>query len=587
MSEYLPLTDDAIKRLVGDTIFNRGVTYFRNGAVLRVVRRGPIVSAEVEGSEDEPYAVQVTLDEQGVANSDCTCPYDDTCKHIVAVLLTLLHRPEVVEDRPPLDQLLAPLDREQLTVLLRQLALRPGIADAVDDLLATPLPAASGSARAPVVRHITLSPDAARRQMQRLLNRDMYDDYGGMVAADDIERILAHVQALIEAGDGHAALALLEPAAEEFFAHWYEVEEECELSDLIPEIGETLAEALLTVNLPLQQRSVWLHTLGDWYDAAAEYGADDGLAVALAAAEQGWDYAPLRQVLAGQIGPSGAWNGPAPFYADTLARVRLRILDRQARTAEYLRLAEAEGLVVEYATMLARTGRVDAAVAVAFAEFDTGDEALTLARLLYEQGAVAAALAVAESGLTINEPTGPLAAWLTDLAQAQGRGELALRAARQAFRAHPSLEGYRKAQQLAGDAWPKVRHELLAALRAANNWQHAGGKVAVLLSEGLLDDAIAVVEQGSSGGEVLAKVMDAARTERPDWVIARATRAAEAIMDAGKADRYGEAIGWLRRARNSYLAADRADEWLDYLRGVRHAHGRKYKLMGMLPQLDR
>src|SRR5262249_55687917 len=87
--------------------FRRGEEYEQAGAVLRLVRRGDMLEAEVEGSAPEPYRARVILDAAGFVAADCTCPYDwgGWCKHLVAALLASLHRPDLIEGRPPLDHL--------------------------------------------------------------------------------------------------------------------------------------------------------------------------------------------------------------------------------------------------------------------------------------------------------------------------------------------------------------------------------------------------------------------------------------------------------------------------------------------------
>lgn len=110
--------------------------------------------------------------------------------------------------------------------------------------------------------------------------------------------------------------------------------------------------------------------------------------------------------------------------------------------------------------------------------------------------------------------------------------------------------------------------------------------VDIWLHEGLLDDAIATVEQRASYAD-LERVTDAVVAHRPDWVIQSARQQAERIMDAGPAKYYHHAVGWLERARADYRAAGREDEWRAYLRDIRTQHGRKYKLMGLLEGFDR
>ena len=72
---------------------------------------------------------------QGETTADCTCAYSygGWCKHIVATLLTVLHRPESIEVHTPLLELLGPLDRETLQALLLRLAEHdPSFADRVE-----------------------------------------------------------------------------------------------------------------------------------------------------------------------------------------------------------------------------------------------------------------------------------------------------------------------------------------------------------------------------------------------------------------------------------------------------------------------
>src|SRR5687768_8337651 len=118
------LTVAAIRQLASPDVFERGEEYYDGGAVLALVRRGDVLQAEVEGSSYAPYQVHVTFGPGGIIAENCTCLYDwgGACKHVVATLLAYLHAPERVEERPPLAQLLAELDRDQLQTVLLALA---------------------------------------------------------------------------------------------------------------------------------------------------------------------------------------------------------------------------------------------------------------------------------------------------------------------------------------------------------------------------------------------------------------------------------------------------------------------------------
>jgi len=55
------LNEDLIRTLVGDQNFDLGLSYYRQGAVRDTFHQGDILSAAVEGSQYEPYTVQVIL----------------------------------------------------------------------------------------------------------------------------------------------------------------------------------------------------------------------------------------------------------------------------------------------------------------------------------------------------------------------------------------------------------------------------------------------------------------------------------------------------------------------------------------------
>ena len=77
MSQTISLSEADIRALANSQSFDRGYIYYNNGYVLDLIRRGDLITAEVEGSQYEPYQIQVSLDESGhIETTYCTCPYD-------------------------------------------------------------------------------------------------------------------------------------------------------------------------------------------------------------------------------------------------------------------------------------------------------------------------------------------------------------------------------------------------------------------------------------------------------------------------------------------------------------------------------
>jgi len=571
--------------------FQRGQDYCHQGYVISLVQRGDVLQAKVEGGQYQPYRVRVDFDKGGIIGASCTCPYNwgGWCKHIVAALLVCLHEPETIERHPEFKDLLAGLNREQLQGLLLHLAERdPDLVDEIEAQVALYQPAQEAEPRP---RRATVDPQPIRRAVNAILHSldrmrasEAYWQVDGVV--DEVRQMLGQVQEFSDAGDGRNALVILEAITDEYVAGWFYLDDsDGYAGEFFEELGEAWLEAALSADLSAAERKQWAQKLTRWQSEIGDYGIDDVFEAAQAALLQGWDYPPLQRVLQGEITVQGAWEGGTPWHADKLALARLRVLEREGRHQEYLNLAQAEGQIEQYVTMLARLGRVQEAVDEGLQYLSAPDQVLALGKVLREQEEPAAALRVAEHGLTLDGSKGPLATWLCDLASVMGETERALKAARVAFQSAPSLSAYMRVQELAGGRWSEIREELLDHLRRVQSF-YSGAQVDVFLHEGLLDDAIAAVEKWASYDQ-LERVMDAVIEHRPEWVIQAARRQAERIIELGKAKYYHHAVNWLDRARKAYQSAGREDEWQAYLREIRTRHGRKYKLMGMLERFER
>ncbi len=602
-----PLSESQIRQHASAESFARGISYYQRGAVGPLTLRGDLLQAEVEGSEYEPYRVTVSLDTGGVRAADCTCPYDwgGWCKHIVAILLAYVHAaPDEVEVRPPLADLLAGLDRGQLEALLLHLAAQDSnLAERIDALIAAPPPATDSpsilSTSAGTRRRTAVDATSFRQQIRRIFRAERPDDYMAYASIlANMEPLIAQIRSFLD-DDAQSALPLLETLTEEYGDSWVDYDDsDGELGGFFDELGTLWAEALLGTNPKQAELKRWRERLEGWAAAAEEYGCE-GLNIALQAADEGWSAPWVDAAILGEVLPgTRRING----YADELLAIRLQILERSGRIQEALNLAAAAGMHREQSLLLLRLGRVAEAVELGRGQFSAAEEAFALAQALREHGDLERALMIGEHGLSLGgarpsiygqeQARARLAAWLVDLAEGQGRVDLALRAGAEALKLAPELGLYRRLAELAGahpelveGGWPTLREWLLAALRANKSWM-ASGRIDIFLHEGLIDDAIAVLGDYPGGGD-LARVMDAATATRPDWVITAATASAAAIIDAGKAQYYDSAIDWLRRARATYQAAGRPQEWQTYLQGLRAQHGRKYKLMGLLDQLER
>jgi len=434
------LTEALIRSLTSAQTFSRGEQYYDSGAVSDLSRRGGTLRTQVAGSQYEPYQVTVELDAGGVIDATCTCPYDfgDYCKHIVAVLLAYVRQPDRMAERRPVIELLTGLHRDELLDLLTKLlSAHAHLADWVEAQLsarAASKPSMGAVKSRPRTRPIDPAP--FRRQAQNILGglghmRPSHAYWATSGTVDEIRNLLKQVQPFIEAGDGRNALLILEAITGVYVDRWTEFDDsDGELGGLFTDLCPLFAEALLSADLSAEERRGWAEKLTVWQGEVEDYGIDEGFDVAIAAAVQGWDYAPLQQAMQGHITEKGGWEGEVPWYADELAVARLNVLERQGKTIEYLNLAEAEGQTDKYLTMLVKLGRGEKAIEYGLNYLATPDEALTLARSLRKHGLPLDALRIAEHGLTLEGETRTLARWLRGLASELDQPEVALKAAR-------------------------------------------------------------------------------------------------------------------------------------------------------------
>ena len=588
------ITDSLIRQHCTAESFQRGEDYYANGAVGSIIRRGDQLQAEVEGSQFEPYQVQIDLDEAGVRAVSCSCPYsyDGWCKHIVAVLLAVAEPSTSIEERRPIAELLAPLSAEQLRTLLHKLADQdPSLVAAIENqvslLQQKPAPAAVAEAPAPKRRTAIDAKDIQRQVRSALHGGDYryssrdYQEYFGNIFGG-LHSILKMAADYVESGDYQAALDVLEALTDEYVRGQETLmDEDGYASAFFDDIEQVWIAVLLSAELSEEEREQWSARLDDWAAEVEQYGMDDALWSASAAATQGWDEPHVQRVLQGDL--SAVADAPE-IFDEKLTTARLAILERNGRHEEYLNLARATGHASEAAAVLLNLGRIAEAVRCGLTAFRSASEAFTLAKALRERGELDLALQFGEHGLTLDRPRAPLASWLCDLASGLGQTERALTAAVVAFDDAPDLATYQRVEQLAGERWPAYRERALESLRKRQSYD-LRGTVDIFLHEGLIDDAIAAV-RGYAGYDVLEQVVRAAIDSRPDWVIQACRRQAEPIMNEARAKYYENAARWLGYARKAYLASGRTSEWRTYIGELVAAHARKYKLRPLLEELQ-
>lgn len=252
--EKLPhLTEAQIRKLASGPSFERGETYYHDGAILEPVRQARDLRAQCEGSGYEPYQVSATLNKGGIAETSCTCPYDygGSCKHIVALLLAYVHEPQTFRSIPPLTTLLAGRSQEELINLIGEMIKHePELLSVVELSVATEQ-ATQGN---------PLDVAAYRRQTRRALRHESEH-----VVEKELRALRELAGRSAKVGDwlnaGAIYHAVLDEAVRRYDDMLREIDEDGGIASMIDEFALGLTQCLKKSKADAGTRQAWLEAL--------------------------------------------------------------------------------------------------------------------------------------------------------------------------------------------------------------------------------------------------------------------------------------------------------------------------------------
>jgi uncharacterized Zn finger protein len=506
------------------------------------------------------------------------------------LLLAYAQRPKQFAVRQEPAELLADLSRERLLALLTKLLReQPDLYEWVEAALA--LPTASDKAKPTTAKRKQLDTAVYQRRVRAVMHSldhmrmsEAYWHVGGLVG--ELNGVRQSAIEFLNAGDAESSLAILLTLIKESHDGFEYIDDSNgELGDFLSGVGETLAEVILSLDLNEEEREDLASDLDELHDKLSDYGIE-GLSVAIAAAEHGWDKVPREESAGGareedegeserddeeeltyeadefdQFGAS--WLHDDPRQA--LVRAKLNVLERQGRT-DYLALCVKEGEHLRYALKLCDLNRMPGAITYGLKHLTTAEEALMLAQRLRESGQLDGAIKVGERGLKLAGRKAALGEWLGPIEEAQGRGRQALEAWRAAFSEQPSLATYQTIKRLAGSRWGRLKAEVIATLEKFYDKQPLAE---VLLFGKEWDAAIKVADQKGAYHTVVETVAEALVPHRPEWVIRASIKQAEALIVQTKSNLYPAAADWLKRAKGAYAKLGRTTEWQKYLQQLK------------------
>jgi uncharacterized Zn finger protein len=559
----LSVTD--IEAWVGSRSFSRGQSYFRQGAILEPRRQGMTLKARCLGSSAPSYWVEVTLDDEGITEAECSCPVGagGHCKHVAALLLTWLDDPEAFHESANLETALELRSKPELITLIRQMLKRyPDL----EYLLELPSLAAGENQTA-------INPEIIRRQVSHAF-ASRGDDWGWrdpFETARDLDELLSLAGQYQEQADHTNAATIYRIVAEEILRYADVVmgDESGRLGGTVYDCVEGLGSCLESVQDSSARRDI-LQTLFNvylWDVKMGGIGIGDGvpeILLELATPQE-------KELLTGWT--RSALSGIREWGHEVLGGL---LLDLQAETLddeEFLEICRSTGRINDLVDRLLQLGRVDEAVSESEKAGDY--HLLALADIFVQHGHGSLAERLVHDRSETSRDT-RLTIWLMDYAIEQGDLPEALALAQRLFWMRPSLTEYLEMKKLAIQLskWLELRIETLEAL--SKNKQF-GLLVEIYLEEGEIDLALEALEQARTAARhrwdfpysLELQVAKAAEKSHPEQAIRLYLNQINSLIDRRGRDNYAEAANHLKVVRALYKHLGRQEDWQTLIANLR------------------
>jgi uncharacterized Zn finger protein len=561
------LTESDIRGWTDPGSFGRGQGYYRAGHIVTPRRQGNTLKARCIGSRPEPYYVEVTLAQKGIASGDCSCPVGagGHCKHAVALLLTWLHEPDAFTTVEDVETALERRSKAELVVIVRRMLDRyPDLEQVLE------LPIVAESESAPPV-----NADFIRRQARSAFAGTGYDDW--VTAYDAAQRLLE----LVRIGDDYAEIERWDDAAtiyrivmEETLEDYGMVRDESGyLHDVVHQCIVGLEACLSAIEDP-SRREALLEALFDVIRWDVDFG---GIEMGYRAPGVILEQATLeekRQVsrwVRDTLPRESSWSRGR--YGGFLLRLEEAWMDDEA----FLEICRETGRREDLVERLLDLGRVDEAAAAAREARDY--VLIRLADLFVARGHDQLAESLIRERMATDSDT-HFTRWLRERALERGDREEALRLTETLFWRGPGLRGYQELRTLARpiERWDDLRAAILSRLAEE---QEDRLLLEIYLEEGEVDRALETLEEmrGASrwrwrSDRLSVDVARAAEAERPREAIRLYGDAVNELIAARGRDNYAVAATYLTRVRDLYRRLDEESAWDTYITQLREKNPR-------------
>ena len=619
LDRFSDLTLNDIEEWAGGKIVSRGKSYQQQGLVsdLAVTDDGSLI-AWVDGAER--YATRVVINDEGLPDSICTCPYELNCKHGVAVVIEYLKRvennrrvpkakqdddrlelleDEEREDEPNDDENVMSEDMQQDIDGFLKGKTKAQIIDLIHDLaekypemardLSDRKQLNSGNTKILVTR--------LREEIRDIGNKPGWRDYWNSDGyTPDYSGIRNKLETLLKAGHANEVLTLGRELVTTGTRQVEESHDEGETATEVADCMPVIVKALDLSSLDAADKLNWAldAVLEDQFEVCEAF---DGY-LHRQHPKTAWHMLADRLIasLNGLKDTKGADNFSRNYKRDRFNDWVIHALERSGREDEIIPLCIAEAKL---------TGSYDRLVE----------------RLVQEGRYEEAERWIKEGIRDIGEKwpgiTAGLRGKLRGIRTVEKNWPVVAAMQVEEFVRHPSRQAFTECEKACDKAkvWPKVRESLLCYLEKGEppwkqmSWPlpesgldrpHADQRNRFPLIGDLID--IAILEKkpdqvlrwydqrpkGHFGGYGVDEdaIATAVQAHAPDRAVAIWKNKAERLIAQVKPSAYQGAAKYLRKASEVMRRENKPTEWESYLKELRQHHQRKSRLIEILDGLD-
>ena len=623
LDRFADLTWIDIEEWAGSKIVSRGKNYQRQGLVsdLAVTDDGNLI-AWVNGTWR--YATRVFIDQDGLPDSICTCPYAIDCKHGVAVVIEYLKRvednrrvPKVKQDDDRLKLLEEeawedepddePVNLVNATSRDRQKEIagflkgktKAQLIDLIHEL-AEQYPEMAGNLvdRGQLISGNTKSlVTRLRREIRETVNQHGWQNYWRNEGfTPDYSGIRTKLETLLKAGHADEVLRL---GLELVTSGTRQVEESHDEGETAMEVAACMpvvVEALDQSSLDAADKLNWAldAVLEDQFDVCEVFSEY----LYRQHPKPAWHTLVDRLLtrLDGLKGKSGVDSFSRNYERNQLSNWVIHALEQSGREKEVLALCESEAR---------KTGSYD-----------------RLVKRLMEARRYKDAEHWIQKGIAATKAEWPgiasgLRDKLLDIRKRQKDWPVVTAIRVEAFVRHPSRQAFTECRQAASKAkaWPAVRKTLFCYLENGElPWKQKGWPIppsgldrpkadqrkrfplvdqliAIAILEKKPDRVLKWYDQRSKGpfgvyGIDEDEIATTVQTHAPDRAVDIWRNKAEGLIAQVKPSAYQEAARYLRKAASIVTRENKIEEWEQYLNALRQQHFRKRRLMEILDGLE-